>query len=143
MNCELYQSELERYREGNLPDDKRFLLEQHLKKCDTCSQYLALLKLTDNVINEEKKNKSNNFLATRIMSAIEEMEQKHTESAFDSLFGKVLKPVLITVTLSGALLIGIIAGNSERPAVLSPKVPDEMVYINDASIESLDLFLTE
>jgi predicted anti-sigma-YlaC factor YlaD len=143
MNCKLCQSELENYLEGNLPDGKRSLLEQHLDQCDTCSETLKLLRLADNVIDIERKSESNPFLATRIMSAIEELEQKQRKPVYYPLFGKVLKPVLITATLAIALLLGIVAGNLGRPTILSSQIPDEMIYINDANIESLALFLID
>ena len=143
MNCKECQNELEIYMNGGLVEGKMLLVKEHLEKCTGCSEMLAIMTLTDKVINEEKEAISNPFLSTRILSAIEELEGSRSKSLYETLFGKVLKPIIITATLTIALILGIAAGNFGSGIVQSQQIPDEIAYINDAEIESLDLFMTE
>lgn len=143
MNCKYYQKEFEKYLEGSLPEGTRLQVSGHIKGCTACNKELRLLELAEKIINEEKRLESNPFLSTRVMAIIDEMEQKPKNPVFDNLFGKVFKPVLITVTLTAALLLGIFAGSLNSPVDQSVQIPDEISYMDDAFIESLDLFLTE
>ena len=143
MNCKYYQKEFEKYLEGSLPESTRLQVAEHLEECPACHEELRLLELAENFISEEKKLESNPFLSTRVMEWIEEIERRPKESVFDNLFGKVFKPVLITVTLTAALLLGIFAGSLNIRPDQSDLIPEEISYMDDVFIESLDLFLTE
>lgn len=143
MNCKLYQKEFEKYLEGSLPESTRLQVAEHLEECTACHEEFRLLELAENLINEEKKLESNPFISTRVMARIEEIERRPKESVFDNLFGKVFKPVLITVTLTAALLLGIVAGSLNNKADQSVQIPEEISYMDDVFIESLDLYLTE
>lgn len=143
MNCKLCQKEFERYLEGNLPESTILQVEEHLNECAPCNEEFRFLKLAENVISEEKELESDPFLVTRVMALIEQMEQKPKNYVFDRIFGKVLKPALITVTLTVAILLGIVAGSLNNPVDQLIQIPDEISYMDDAFIESLDLFLNE
>jgi len=143
MNCKYYQKEFEKYLKGSLPEGTRLQVAAHINGCTACNKELRLLELAENIINDEKRLESNPFLSTRVMAMIDEMEQKPKVPVFYNIFGKVFKPVLITVTLTAALLLGIFAGSLNSPSDQSVQIPDEISYMDDAFIESLDLFLTE
>jgi predicted anti-sigma-YlaC factor YlaD len=76
MNCQLCQNEFDAYYEGRLPEGTGILVKEHLKSCSVCSESFQLLTLANEVMDAEMKVQSNPFLVTRIMSGIEEMEQK-------------------------------------------------------------------
>jgi anti-sigma factor RsiW len=143
MNCKYYQKEFEKYLEGNLPESTRLQVAEHLEECPACHEEFRLLELAENLINEEKRLESNPFISTRVMARIEEIERRPKESVFDNLFGRAIKPVLITATLTAALLLGIFAGSLNSRLDQSVQIPEEISYMDDVLIESLDLFLTE
>ncbi len=140
MNCVLCQKELDAYREGTLPEGIRIQVETHLRTCKECSESFHLISISSQVIDKEKRTQPNPFLVTRIMAGIEEMEQRHESTRRISANQKVLKPVLISVSIAAAIFIGIMAGNIYLPAQPASNFPVEMLYMNDAALESVDLF---
>lgn len=143
MNCESCNIDLEDYLEGKLPADIRLQVEEHLKHCRDCAYSLTLIRMVENVIDDERKLESNPFLSTRVMAAIGEIESIKKVSVLNAIFEKLLKPALITVTLVAALLLGIAAGSLNMPYGNSEQIPDEIAYLNDSYIESLELFIAE
>ena len=140
MNCQLCQKELDAYREGRLPEGIRIQVETHLGDCKECVESYQLISLADKVIDEEKRLQSNPFLVTRIMAGIEELGQNHESYKRISAYQKVLKPVLISVSIAVAIFIGVVAGNIYLPTQQTNKLPVEMTYMNDAALESVELF---
>jgi predicted anti-sigma-YlaC factor YlaD len=138
MNCALCQNELEAYLEGRLPDGIRVQVESHLAKCDLCAEAFQLIQIAEKVMNEEKGEQSNPFLVTRIMAEIEALEQTRRIPVYQ----KVLKPVLISVSIAAAILVGVVSGNIYKPTHTANTVPVEMSYMNDAALESVDMFVT-
>jgi len=65
---------------GELPEDIRIQVENHLGICRDCAESYRLNKLAFNVILEEKEIESNPFLVTRIMAGIEELDLKYKSS---------------------------------------------------------------
>jgi predicted anti-sigma-YlaC factor YlaD len=143
MDCITCNSELERYSEGKLPDIIRLQIEEHLSGCSECKENLNLIKIADNVIDEERRIESNPFISTRVIAAIEGIENRRNNSVINTIFEKSLKPALISVSLVCALLLGIIAGSLNKPFDDSEQIPDEITYLNDSYIESLDYFIIE
>jgi len=47
---------------------------------------------------------------------------------------------LISVSIAVAIFIGVFVGNIYLPSQPTNKMPVEMTYMNDAAIESVDLF---
>jgi hypothetical protein len=101
------------------------------------------MTLASKVIDFEKKEESNPFLSTRVMTAIENMETSARLSRNPSFAGRFLKPALITVTITAAVFLGILAGNIGRSKTISSAVPEEIAYLNDSDLESLNLYITE
>ncbi len=139
MNCQLCQKEMDAYRGGRLPEGIRIQVETHLKGCDTCAEMKQLILLADKVMDEEKSLQSNPFLVTRIMAGIELLEPGYEIIEPVSVFQKILKSAIVTVSLAAAIFVGVVAGNLYRPATPVNKLPVEMVYLNDAALESVDL----
>lgn len=139
MNCELCKQESEAYREGKLPEGIRDQIKSHLESCNDCAKIFDLMNIADNVIKEEKKLQSNPFLVTRIMAGIEALESSRANGERIPAYRKVLKPVLISVSVAVAIFMGIITGNLYQPTTEYGKIPVEMTYMNDAALESIDL----
>lgn len=143
MNCSTCQKNLSVYISGEVPEDVRNSMTTHLNECAECSLAYSTLMLTEKVIAEEISVNSNPFLATRIMSKIETIGEEIVIQEKDSIYARVLKPVLITASVSLALFIGVMAGNTFSSTLSSENIPEELAYMNDASMESLNLFVTE
>jgi len=140
MNCQLCQIALDAYQEGTLPEGIRIQVETHLEECKACTESFQLVTLSNKVMDAEKELKSNPFLVTRIMAGIEELEQSHKSYQRIPAFYKILKPVMISISVAAAIFIGIVAGSTNLPAQSANKLPVEMMYMNDAALESVELF---
>jgi predicted anti-sigma-YlaC factor YlaD len=143
MNCELCQKELDAYLEGRLPEGTRAQVKEHLKSCNGCAEIYNVLILAERVIGEEKGIQSNPYLSTRIMAGIEKLEQKQENFQLLPVYNRALKPLLITVSIAAAVLIGFLAGSIYKPMYTDNKIPVELTYINDASLESIELIANE
>jgi hypothetical protein len=140
MNCQLCLKESDGYLQGTLPDGIRIQVENHLGDCNECAESYHLLKLSGLVMEDEKRLQPNPFLVTRIMAGIEELEQNREIHQHIPVYQKVLKPVLISVSIAAAILIGVMVGNIYLPDHPTNNLPVEMSYMNDAALESVELF---
>ena len=143
MNCNYYQDEFEKYLDGSLPESDRQYLEIHLKSCHKCSEQFRITKLSEMVFSEEKSFESNPFLSTRVMAQLEANKTYKAKSFAEILTRNVLRPVLISAVIAIAVILGISIGNLSITEYISQQVPDEILYMDDAVIESLDLFLPQ
>jgi len=139
MNCNLCKQELEAYREGKLPEGIEAQVKAHLEGCKDCAAIYQLESIASKVINKEKAIKSNPFLATRVMAGIEALEQRSINGNPIPVYKKVLKPVLVSISVAAAIIIGVLVGNVYQPVSDSNKIPVELTYMNDAALESVDL----
>ena len=141
MNCHLYQKELDAYRWGKLPGDIMTQVETHLKACKTCSEIYNLQLIADKIIGQEIEVMSDPFLATRVMAGIENLEDSGYNP--ETAFTRMLKPVLVTISMAAAIFFGIMLGNLSGPVPERGKIPVELALIDDASIESVNFLLNE
>jgi predicted anti-sigma-YlaC factor YlaD len=139
MNCNLCKEHLEAYLWGNLSEGTKAQVKAHLEICSDCTQVYNLEILSRRVISEEKELKSNPFLSTRVMAGIEALEQTRKTGVTVPLFRRVLKPVLVAVSIAAAVFIGIMAGNKYQPSSRPENVPVELTYMDDAALESVNL----
>jgi len=140
MNCQLCQKELDAYRKGTLPEGIRVQVETHLGECKACAESFQLVSLANKVMDAEKEIESNPFLVTRIIAGIEELEQNRESYQRVPAYWSILKPALISVSIAAAIFIGVLVGNIYLPTQSINKLPVEMTYMNDAALESVDLF---
>ena len=141
MNCQLCQKEMDAYRDGKLSGDMKTLVDSHLEECETCSGIYRLQVLADKVINQEKELQSDPFLATRVMARIDNLEGSGYKPAI--VFTRVLKPLLVTVSMAATIFLGIMLGNLSSRVADREKIPVEFALIDDASIESVNILLNE
>jgi anti-sigma factor RsiW len=138
MNCTICNNNLEAYIYGQLPDEVTRSMRIHLNECKACAKTYAMITLSDKVITEEKALQSNPYMATRVMAKIEALEQKRI-----SKYNYILKPALITTLIVFALLTGILAGSLYKPTQAQSSIPAELVYMNDAELESLSVLAND
>jgi len=138
MNCEFCQKELEAHRLGSLPDNIRIQVETHLQECTKCTEVFKMLELAERVIHAEKELDSNPFLATRIMSRIEDLKKPVIPKT--PVFARVAKPALFVILLAVVMGMGVLIGSMYRPVPDRGSLPVEMSMIDDATIESVVIF---
>jgi anti-sigma factor RsiW len=141
MNCQLCQKFSDAYYKGNLPDDTKTQVEDHLATCNECAESYKILALADRVINEEKELLSNPFLITRIMERIENIETPLIKTI--PVYKRIIRPVIITASLAAAIFMGIMIGNIYKPGSNLQVIPLELALIDDASIESVNILSNE
>lgn len=140
MNCQFCQKESDAYHKGNLSEGLRIQVEIHLEGCRDCSESYQLWAIANEVMEDEKAAQSNPFLVTRIMAGIEEMELEGVTSRRIPVYQMVLKPLLISVSLAAAVFVGVTVGSTYLPTSDSQRIPVELSYMNDAALESVDLY---
>lgn len=138
MDCKLCETDLERYYRGNLPPEISSQVREHLKTCPRCAQSYRLLLVTENVIDEEKSLKGNPYLATRIMAELENENSRRAVARPSAQ--RILRPVLITVSLFIAITLGIIEGKLIRSSSSHEQIPVEVLVLNDSAVESVAAF---
>lgn len=140
MNCQLCQQYLETYQKGKLPNGIGIQVKEHLLVCNSCAIVYQTENITNKVIDEEKAVPMNPFLVTRIMAGINSIEQKQSTEQYVPVHSRVLKPVLLGISVAAAILLGIFAGSIYQPIQANNTMPQELVYMNDAALESVNLF---
>jgi predicted anti-sigma-YlaC factor YlaD len=129
------------YHEEKLSDDMKVQVDAHLETCKDCREQYNVESLAYRIIDEEKEAEFNPFLATRIMSQIENLETERKQTI--PIYEKLLRPALITGLLCIALISGVTIGNLTNPEGYKESIPEELALIDDSSIESVDLLLNE
>jgi hypothetical protein len=137
MNCQLCQKELDAYRGGRLSDDMKTQVEAHLKLCAECAESNEIQLLTDSIINLEKVISPDNYLTSRIMTRIENHEVTGYRNISPLI--RIVKPALIMTSMAAAIFAGVLIGNIYKPPVRDISRPVELVLIDDAAIESVDI----
>lgn len=141
MNCELCRENLDAYREGNLLQDMRILVEDHLNMCKDCAEILSLINLTEKIILIERRQEPNPFLSTRVMASIDTAGTDLIHST--PVFIRAIRPFAVLVSLAAVIFIGIIVGNLAKSASDSSPLPVELVLMNDSDIEAISLLSSE
>jgi len=140
MNCNLCKENLEAYLEGRLPEDMKRSMRTHLEECSECNALFTSSVLIEKMVAGEREAEPNPFLHTRIMAKIGSMQETPVKQG---IFSRVLQPALITMSLAAAIFAGLEAGSLFITADTAYAVPEEMVYLDDAGLESLSLFVNE
>jgi predicted anti-sigma-YlaC factor YlaD len=141
MNCNLCKKNLDAYLEGRLPEDiqKEFLT--HLKECEECKAYYLSVTLSGRMAAAEIEAEPDPFIQTRIMAKIGSRYGEHVKER--PAYARILQPALITLALAAAIFTGITAGSLFNSAVATNSAPEEFVYLDDASLESISLLINE
>jgi predicted anti-sigma-YlaC factor YlaD len=136
MNCKETEQLMTEYLNGTLTEENKASVDIHLEKCQMCSALVHELSYSDNIINEEKKMKSNPFLATRVMASIDNLEMPSVNLP-ESVWKKALQPAIITALIIIGIFIGYKMGGLYTSGNHQQLV-NESAYINDIEMESLN-----
>jgi predicted anti-sigma-YlaC factor YlaD len=140
MNCQLCQEKMEAYRGKELPEDMMTHVKEHLDGCSECSGVYRMMIIAESVMESEKENTPDPFLATRVMAHIEQPDEQ-TEK--ETVFSRVLRPALITVSLAAALFFGILLGSIPSSSSTGKYVPEELAMADDLSLEAVGFLVNE
>lgn len=135
MNCVTCKNQVEAYLEGKLSEGAEMLVEAHLSSCNDCAALYRTMLLVNRITTHEKSILPNPFMATRILARIDALDELRFSRP-----KKVLKPVLIGVTIAAAVLFGVFTGSMYQSDTFRRNVPEELSYLNDASMESVDFY---
>jgi predicted anti-sigma-YlaC factor YlaD len=107
MDCKIVQHNLFAYLDDELRPDIKRDVEAHLSGCDSCKQLLANFLSVETIIEKSKAAEPNPFMATRIIHHIEDnLISRKSRKVF------VLRPILVTLTVTGAIVLGFTIGKS-------------------------------
>lgn len=105
MNCKLYQKQLVKYLDGELPSELAMQLQEHISKCSTCSNMLEQLQSIDKAVEDEKNGFIQNPLLTqRVMINLNKVAIDPDESRFS------IRYITIATLAAAGLAIGILIG---------------------------------
>lgn len=82
--------ELSAYIDKELPVWKRYLIQQHLKKCETCAGYVQRLQKTDKFLRQSGEIEASTDFLAGVMTRVSEMTQHQQQQA--SFFFGVARP---------------------------------------------------
>lgn len=142
MDCETCKNKFSDYFSSDLPAEKAHLVKAHLDQCADCQKAYSIYVLTEQVIAKERAVPVNPFIGTRVMAGIEAMDRPVSVSLTSSL-RKGLQPVFIAASIVVAIMLGISVGNAYTDSMSKTDIPTELIVLNDASMESLDLLVND
>ncbi|MBN2482099.1 MAG: zf-HC2 domain-containing protein [Bacteroidales bacterium] len=143
MNCKTCKENLDAYLNGSLPEDMIQVMKAHLNGCADCRTYYSTFLLAEKVMHEERQLEPNPFLATRVMAKIEALEEVPAVAQKGNVFSRVWQPFLVTVSVTAAIFIGVMAGSLYNTGQAYGQIPEELVYLDDAAMESLPVLMNE
>ncbi len=100
-------------------------------------KYSSLNKLVEDSIAKEKDMKPNPFMNDRIMSAITDSKQRNNTTGRKVEFRPIWQNIAIAASISIAIIMGILAGNSLSTNPIANNTPEELIYLNDGAMESI------
>ncbi len=143
MDCKETYNSFIYYIEGDLSHEKIIEFDSHINECSSCSKIFNEIKLTYNIIDNEKDVKINPFLFTRIKQRLEnENLSKVSKKYF--LYKKALNTVLLSSFIILGIWLGIFMGSiNNTDSVNISQTNSEIYYMNDIQQESVEFFLIE
>jgi predicted anti-sigma-YlaC factor YlaD len=103
MQCRHIQRKISAFADGELDDQQKEKVVQHLKTCSTCQEvYQTMVKSWD-LLNLLQKPKPTPFLYTRIQARLTEKVQGNTHRWFER--------ILVPLSAIAAVVLGIVIGS--------------------------------
>ena len=110
MKCKKIEKNIISYLGKNLSPEKHETIKNHLKSCSNCQALVEKFELYWNDIENPVLVKPNPFFWTRLKQKINEHEAKTSTNVIKNYFTK-LRPVFLTITVIGGILLGCWLGN--------------------------------
>lgn len=139
MKCKAVHKDLIFYLGNELPDERMESIAKHLQECAACSNFLADLKLTMNVIELEKKTEVSPFFFTRLSARLDENKQIPMKNTWT----RVVQPAFFSLLLIVAIYGGMRIGSSASVHVAQKPAFQTLPDVNDFEAEPIESFLLE
>ena len=98
LECEAQiasRDELSAYIDKELPTWKRYLIQQHLKKCETCAGYVQRLQKTDTFLRQGGEVEASADFLSGVMARVSEMAQhQRQQESFGSRVARYIETPL-------------------------------------------------
>lgn len=136
MDCSKVHNDLIFYLEGSLSGESKESVEEHLRKCEDCSAFAAMLKSSLDIIEQEKATTAGEDFADRVIAG---MCQGQTRTI--GLFTYVRY-----AAAAAAVILGIFTGlniarvTTSPPDTMPGEPADEVYYLNDMYQEPIESF---
>ena len=137
MDCKQFNDNLFALHEGEIPDELRQSMEEHLSSCAACAKVDAGFQTLAELIEIEKTAEPNPFATTRIMQRIDATFER-TDSQNTPIWTRILQPVAIAFALLTGILIGSYTAKTGTPA--ANQVADKSEHIE---LLKSDFFISE
>ena len=128
MKCNYRHNLYIDYLEGKLDRESQYKIEEHLRVCDSCMEFVKKLKETFSVIEEEKSVSPDPFMYTRIQSKLGSGGKHTPVLRLKLVFQSVAAAVLILLGIYTGKLIG--QGFSDKKS-LNTDYQTEVYYLYD------------
>jgi len=145
MDCRIVQHNLFTYRENDLPPGITRDIEAHISECESCKKLLAGFQSVETLIEKDRAAEPNPFIATRIILYIENDLARQSKKR-----GLILRPILVTLTVLGAVALGYTIGKSGFDRIIGPVDNNNQIenlktelYIHDFIDENTTLIINE
>lgn len=138
MTCKECIDYLERYQKEILPEDIKTSVVEHLSKCPDCAAALEAMQSVERFIDLEISLTPNIYLASRVMANIQGLEKEQKGAPL----GK-LRPLFFTASVAATIVFGIFVGSLYQNGTIHPSKSNDLVYIDDASLESIHQLTSE
>lgn len=137
MKCSEIYDDLFLYAEDTLSEERRIVVEEHLKNCDDCLNFSDFLREGLVQLENEAKTIADPFFYTRLMARIE----KKTSVNF------IFLTRLIPKLAAAAVFLVAVAGGLSLGKYFSGNVPDynlvmnkEIMFLDELKQESIESF---
>ena len=138
MDCQTTHDNLIFYLDNELPAEKHNRIEQHLRNCEDCREFLSFLKMEMQVISEEKNPEVSPYFYTRLSAKL----QDHAEYQPANPWLRIVQPaffsILLLLAIYGGLQIGTYtsSGTNQLPAANT-----SILLMNDFEAEPIESFI--
>lgn len=143
MNCIECRMKAEEFLKQALTLSESTLVLEHLQHCESCKNEFAASMLLNKTIVNEQREKVNPFMATRVMAKINSMPQQQQKVQVSITRDLKLQPLLVAASVALMIFIGIKTGNLISENNSKNQVPEEWVYFDDATMESLPVLTND
>jgi anti-sigma factor RsiW len=139
MNCHTCQSKLFDFADGTAATKDYELMAGHIETCGQCQELLAKVQALNGTIDSERQLVPSSFMASRIMQRVldgEAVAHKSKLVLFD------WRNLVAAATVAACIWAGFATG-SRYSTASSATSADEMVWMDDISLELIDAMYNE
>jgi predicted anti-sigma-YlaC factor YlaD len=144
MNCSEIQRNLIKYLDGDLQEDMKIRMEEHLDQCTACLNYYTVLKNTWNNLGKDRIPHQP-FFYEKLRYEMERREAKPSFTTYN-IRKWILQPAMYFVILGFGIYLGIQLGRGFEPQNFALESdPSEYIdtYVNSQYLNGMELEVIE